>query len=102
MVISASVFKSELSRFAKLVQRADGQPFTGFDAGIAQDWEGYKPKLREEARQILTPSGWGPADVGSGRILSAIIQAIELKRNNLVRWPLRWGPGGQSHRRLLT
>jgi hypothetical protein len=102
MEISASAFKREFKRLAELLQRADGQPFTSFDAGLAREWEGYKPDLRKKARDILGSAGWQQVNVGSGHILNSVIQAIELKQNNLVRWPPKWGAAGQSHRALLT
>lgn len=102
MEMSVTAFRREFRRFSELVRRADGRPFTSFDVGLPDDWEGHKQELRREARDILGSDRWQQTDLGSGRILNSVIQVIELKQNNLVQWHGRWGPARQSHRALLA
>ncbi|MGH7553981.1 MAG: HNH endonuclease [Longimicrobiales bacterium] len=101
MEIPRLAFEREFSRLTGLVNQADGQPFTSFREGLPSEWEGYKEIVRKDARRRLALNEWRPSDVGTGRILTRVLEAIEFSGNNLVHWPARRGPKGQSHRALL-
>ncbi len=96
------------SRFLKNIAAFQkGAPFSNFDEGVAAAWEGYKPRLRTRALEILAPESWTPEMVGTGQILHRAIGAIEIQEdrvnltNNLVFWQNRYGHANREHRALL-
>ena len=94
-------FNAEFQSFKRLILRWDKGPFTNFHEGVVDDWEGYKPRLRDRARSILEPKAWMEAEVGSGTILQRTIQAVEIEDNNLVVRQNRWGHASSEHGVLL-
>lgn len=100
-------FESAYKRFCDLVFEVSGHNFTNFNEGIAKAWEDYKPRLRKHALEILQPRLWVEDDVGSGKILNAAIQAIEIQDsranliNNLVFWQNRYGHDQRAHKAFL-
>lgn len=100
-------FESAYKKFCDLVNEVSGHKFTNFNEGVAKAWEDYKPRLRKHALEILQPSLWAEEDIGSGKILNAAIQAIEIQdsranlTNNLVFWQNRYGHDQRAHKALL-
>ena len=84
-----------------------GMEFTGFGEGVAAAWEGYKPRLRARALEILAPDSWTSEMIGTGQILQQAIAAVEIQEdrinltNNLVFWQNRYGHASREHRGLL-
>lgn len=105
--IDAGAFRSAFARFCALVEAESVRPFRGFDEGLADDWEGYKPRLRNHALSLLRPEDWLEDQIGSGAILNRTIEAIEIQNshlkltNNLVFWQNRYGHANREHRALL-
>lgn len=104
----SAAFQAAWARFGKNVAALQkGGPFAGFHEGVAAAWEGYKPRLRARALEILAPGDWTEAMVGSGEILDRTIAAIEIQEdrinltNNLVFWQNRYGHANRDHRGLL-
>ena len=89
-------FNEEFQWFKRLIPK-----FTNFYEGVVDDWEGYKPRLRDRALDILVPKAWTEAEIGSGTILQRTIEAVEIKGNNLVVWQNRWGDASSEHHVLL-
>lgn len=106
-VIDPRVFREAFARFQALITARSGHAFTSFHEGLAADWEKYKPRLRDHALGLLRASEWSEADIGSGAILSRMIDAIEIQdsrsnlTNNLVFWQNRFGHANRDHRALL-
>lgn len=104
---SNAYFESAYQRFCDLVLEVSGHKFTNFNEGVAKAWEDYKPRLRQHALEILQPSLWAEEDIGSGKILNAAIQAIEIQdsranlTNNLVFWQNRYGHEQRAHKAFL-
>lgn len=102
-----ALFESAYKKFCDLVLEVSGHKFTNFNEGVAKAWEDYKPRLRKHALEILQPSLWAEEDVGSGKILNAAIQAIEVQDsranliNNLVFWQNRYGHEQRAHKAFL-
>lgn len=95
-------FDEEFRWFKRLIAKRDnGRAFTNFDEGLVHEWEGYKPRLRDQALRVLSPGRWTEAEIGSGSILQRTIEAIQIKENNLVDWHHRRGPGTAKHTVLL-
>ena len=107
IVLDQNRFNEHFQRFQSLILVNDaGRAFTGFHEGLAENWEGYKPQLRDHALDILIPNTWTEAEIGSGAILQRTIHAIEIQdsdrlTNNLVFWQNRYGHAKRDHRALL-
>ena len=105
--IDASTFRYAFDRFCALVEATSGHPFRGFDVGLPDEWESYKPHLRDHALSLLRPEDWLEDEIGSGAILNRTIKAIEIQdsrlklTNNLVFWQNRFGPANRDHRAML-
>ena len=54
--IDYDAFRLAFDRFRELVEARSGYPFRSFDEGLAAAWENYKPKLRDHALGLLSPS----------------------------------------------
>lgn len=101
-------FQNAYARFLKNVAaKQKGEPFASFNEGVVAAWEGYKPRLRARALEILGTEGWYGAMIGTGEILRRTISAIEIHEdrinltNNLVFWQNRYGHANRDHRALL-
>ena len=106
MHISAGVFKRQFDHFNDEVIRRSGEPFRSFQDGMPSNWEEYKDRVWHEAQERLAFNAWRQKDIGTGRILKAVIDAIEIKvsknfRNNLVAWDARRGPKSRAHLPLI-
>ena len=105
--IDTSAFHYAFDRFCALVEAKSGHPFRGFDVGLPDEWESYKPRLRDHALRLLRPEDWLEDEIGSGAILNRTIEAIEIQdsrlklTNNLVSWPNRFGHAKRDHRVML-
>ena len=106
-MMDVAAFGVVFGHFQKLVTSYSGHPFVSFSEGMAAVWEDYKPRLRELALEKLGAQDWSLNDIGSGRILEAVISAIEIQdnkrnvTNNLVFWQNRFGHASREHRVLL-
>ena len=106
--LDEAAFRSAFANFQRLVTDYDnGNAFINFQEGLIAVWEGYKPRLREQALRILDTNVWTAAEIGSGAILQRTIDAIEIQdtrgdqTNNLLTWQNRWGHASRDHRALL-
>jgi hypothetical protein len=107
--LDRSLFNEQFARFdARVVFNSDGnEHFSSFHEGFPDQLESYKVLVRNIARDRLSFNQWRSSDIGSGRILRRVIDAIEIKKgpdtlgNNLVAWPASHGPSRQPHRVLL-
>jgi hypothetical protein len=107
--LDRALFKQQFANFdARVAYHSEGnEHFASFRDGFPDQLESYKGQLRTVARDRLGFDQWRPSDIGSGRILRRVIDAIEIKggpdnpRNNLVAWQVRYGPERQPHRVLL-
>ena len=101
--LSALTFQAQFERFKTALLGSSGEEFRSFREGLPLEWEGYKEHVRTRARALLKFSQWKDKDIGTGRILDRVIDAIEINeghtlRNNLVAWQPRFGPKSVSHR----
>lgn len=107
LTLSVAKFDEQFRLFAAAIEEESGEPFVSFHHGLADEWEGYKQRIYREGRARLAWAKWKRADIGSGRILAAVIRAIEIHetgdlRNNLVHWQAKRGPNSRSHIGLLN
>jgi hypothetical protein len=107
MQIPPLLFNQQFSRFDRKVRLKSGRRFTSFREELPEEEEGYKERLRNEARYRLDIPSWKSSDIGKGRILERVVHAIEVHeprrgiKNNLVDWPNRYGHKYRSHRAIL-
>src|ERR1044072_1035781 len=105
-------FLEQFEVFKAAILADSGKAFESFDTGLPYEWEQYKEVVYHEARQRLNPESWSKADIGTGKILDALVNAIEIRfpnrrghkhaiENNLVDWDSRFGPTGNSHLSLF-
>lgn len=97
MAIDAEIFQDQFAIFKERILLKSEQPFTSVREGLAEEWQGYKLSLREEALSRLRPSNLPQTSVGSGPILNSLISAIEIPKeggappNDVDRTtPLAW------------
>ena len=84
--ISPRRFFAELDILRETLLKMDGIPFESFTRGTPYSWEGYKDEVYAEARRRLAIEDWNVGDAGTGSILERVIQAVEIKGNNLLKW----------------
>lgn len=92
--LSRTDFDQVYENFNKNLRDYNGSEFEGFHAGVIHNWERYKDDIRRIALERLNSSDWSTSDIGTGRLLSALIHAIEIREsaeihNNLVAWEPR-------------
>ena len=78
-------------------------PFLSFASHPYTDGqEGYKYDIYKAAREQLAFQAWQKSDIGSGDIITATLQAIELTnpKNNLVSWQAKYGEESRSQQPL--
>lgn len=111
-VLNTRNFLEEFEVFKASILAASGKGFESFTTGLPYEWEQYKEVVYHEARQRLDYEGWTRSEIGTGSILKALINAIEIKfpkgklrhpiENNLVDWDSRFGPNSRTHLSLFT
>ncbi len=107
--LTRSTFRRQFEFFCRAIAEdpeSNGEEFRDFRSGLAWRREGYKENLHREANLRLGAKHWAEEEVGSGKILDQVEQAIEIDgdedhRNNLVHWAPRYGIAARSHSRLL-
>lgn len=102
-----AAFEASFRRFQGLVELKSGEPFNRFDEGLIAVWESYKPRVRAYGLELMAVESWSEDQIGSGKILQKVIDAIEIqathgdRTNNMVFWQNRYGHAQRDHRALL-
>lgn len=96
-------FLKSFKKFNDDLRAYNGSQFVAFTTGVPAKWESYKPVVRRLAVERLHTDSWTPNDIGSGRILASVVNAIEIKesqdlRNNLVPWEPRHNQPSETMR----
>ena len=63
--------------------------------------EDYKKDIHDQALIKLNFKAWKQTSIGSGQILESVINAIEIKGNNLLNWIGRYGEDSKTHSALI-
>jgi len=102
MKLSPSTFRRAYQRFQAIHVERCGKPLDSFSNqdAFAHQWEGYKIAIPGRAAAVLNARKWSRAQIGKGKILQSVIQAIELPGNNLLQWEPRQGPTSRAHASL--
>jgi len=101
--ISPSHFRKAFERLQAIHLKENGVPLDSFanPKSFTYEWEDYKTAIPWRAKAVMQSSRWSKKSIGSGKILEAVIQAIELPGNNLLQWEAKNGPKSRVHRPLL-
>lgn len=100
--IDPYLFERQFEAFKMFVEEQSGSTFTSFASNwYTENQEGYKYEVHRAARDALSYQTWKKADIGSGKIVSAVIKSIELPDNNLVPWDSRHGVNARPHKPLF-
>lgn len=86
--------------FKKFVTEKNGYPGISFSSGYLAEAEGYKLEIRENALEVLKHDTWLESDIGSGKIVDALISSIEVQGNNLVKYQAVYGEKQRPHNSL--
>ena len=96
--IDPYLFEKHLDAFVKFVERESGMHFESFASNhYIRRQEGYKLEVSMAGIEALNFGNWETSSVGTGQILNAVIDAIEIPANNLVPWDSRHGEKGRLH-----
>ena len=100
--IDLYLFEKHFEAFQKFVEEQSNVKFVSFASHpYTDEQEGYKYKIYRIARDKLAFQAWKKEDIGSGEIISATIDSIEFKENNLVQWQSRYGDEKRPHQPLF-
>lgn len=99
--IDPYLFEKQFEAFQKFVEEQSNVPFVSFASNpYTDEQEGYKYEIYRAARDKLAFQAWKESDIGSGDIIAATIESIEIKNNNLVQWQSRYGDEKRPHHPL--
>ena len=100
-VIDPYLFEKQFEAFQKFVEEQSNIPLVSFASNpFTDEQEGYKYEIYRAARDKLAFQAWKESDIGSGDIIAATIESIEIKNNNLVQWQSRYGDEKRPHNPL--
>lgn len=99
--VPASKFDEVYEHFKEYIKYLSDEEFTGFHEGYMHMGESYKAEIREEALGILDIRNWNESIIGTGEIVSRVIETMELEENNLVGTRNQYGHKSLPHYRFL-
>nr|NJM04899.1 hypothetical protein [Desulfobacula sp.] len=99
--IDPFLFEQQFKSFKLFVEEKSNLPFRSFASHpFTEKNEGYKRKIYSAAREALSFQAWLKTDIGTGDIIRATIDAIEIPGSNLVPWHGRFGKRARPHQPL--
>ena len=99
--IDPYLFECRREAFTKFVEEKSGSPFVSFASNCyIEKHEKYKSEIYYAGRDALAFQSWERSALGSGKIAQAVVKAIEMPTNNLVRWQARYGKTARPHQPL--
>ena len=99
--IFVSKFESKFERFKEYMNTKSGIEFKSFSHPYIVEREEYKKKIRENGLSQLKLESWNSEMIGSGKIITLVINSIEIKNNNLCNWTARFGSKSKVHYKLI-
>ena len=96
-LISPSKFNTHFDAFKRYMLKESDIKFNSFSHPYIKEREDYKKDIRDKALNKLNFKDWKKTDIGSGKILKAVINAIEIQGNNLLNWQGRYGEDSKVH-----
>ena len=102
MPISPQIFRAAFNRFQKIHRRECRFDLVTFrDPKSFAFTEDYKENVARVATGVLDVPRWRLSEIGTGKILGRVIDAIQQKENNLLQWEARNGPKSRAHKKML-
>ena len=99
--IDPYLFERQLEAFKKFIEEESNSLFVSFASDpYIEKHEKYKSEIYHAGRDALAFQSWERSAIGSGKIAQAVIKAIEIPKNNLVRWQARYGETTRPHQPL--
>ncbi len=99
--IDPYLLECQRKAFTKFVEEKSGLPFVSFASNpYVKKHEGYKSEIYYAGGDALAFQSWERSALGSGKIIRAVVKAIEMPKNNLVRWQARYGKTARPHQPL--
>ena len=99
--IDPYLFECQRKEFTRFVEEKSGLPFVSFASNpYVKKHEGYKSEIYYDGGNALAFQSWERSALGSGKIIRAVVKAIEMPKNNLVRWQARYGETARPHQLL--
>ena len=90
--IDPYLFERQFEAFRVFVEEQASVPFVSFTSHpYIEKQEGYKHEIHRAAREALSIQAWNKSNIGSGEIIAATIESIEIPQSNLVPWQGRFG-----------
>jgi hypothetical protein len=87
MKVSEEIFEMALLEFNKIGNETFIEKDLIFkNHPLLVKYENYKYDIRDDARNKLLTDRWKETDLGNGRILTCVSNAINLSSNNLIDW----------------
>jgi hypothetical protein len=100
-IIDPYLLEKHTEAFVAFVELQSGMPFESFTSNpYTVREEGYKLEVNHRGLEALNLGKWSTTQIGSGKIIDMVIQAVELPRNNLVQWQSRYGDEKRPHQPL--
>ena len=99
--IDPYLFQQQFEAFKRFVEEQSGLTFVSFASNpYTEEQEGYKYEIHHAGRDALAFQAWKQSDIGTGDIAEAVIEAIEIPKNNLMTWQARYGEEARPHQPL--
>ncbi|MBP9759776.1 MAG: DUF3883 domain-containing protein [Candidatus Pacebacteria bacterium] len=85
MYFNPYLLEKYFEQWKEHVSAKDGKPFVSFsESPFLRREEGYKDDIEREANRILAYDLWKKQDVGTGKILTKVIESIRFPKNSVV------------------
>lgn len=93
----------KLREFKKFIEfYSDGKTFTSFKNNeVIEAWENYKKVIWDTAKSKIKEMK-SLKKFGSGKLLTKLIECIEIPNNNLLDWHGKYGPTSIDHAKLIN
>jgi predicted restriction endonuclease len=100
--INPYLFQRQFEAFRVFVEERSSVALVSFTQNpYIGNHEAYKYQINRAGRDMLAFQDWKQSDIGSGRIVDAVISAIEIPGSNLVPWQGRFGKEARPHQPLF-
>ena len=102
MQINILKLEQSFEEFKRFIKEVSGTKFSSFDNKYIDEQENYKKLLYNNSVRILGVESWRASDVGTGRIINLLQEAINQERNNLLIHDNRRGENARQDKLLLS
>lgn len=87
MELNEKIFETAFLEFNKIDNPVSTEKITSFkNHPLLVKYENYKYDIKDEAKNQLLTNTWKQTELGNGRILTCVNNAINIKSNTLIDW----------------